>query len=827
MTTKNSLKLEGARPLSEKAINALEHLDASRREFLKTAGVMMIGFGAAATNGNAQSTINPSGNVDNLQVDSWVAIAADGSITVLAGKCDFGQGLRTIQLQLAAEELSVPMNRITLVLCKTGVTPNQGYTAGSFSTWTQFGGGGLRVAVDTARDALFQLASQYLDVPVNKLTVKDGVFSVTGGDDSDTVSYGQLVQGQRFNLAVNPNAVPNNPSTWKILGKSVPRVDIPAKVKGTFQYVQKVRIPDMLHGKVVRPAFLGAQVQSINKSAVSGLPGNPQVVQINDFVGVVADTEWNALKAANALASAIIWSAGETFPAQADLYTYMTQQVMKQEQLPLPQRHLRDAYAVNTGDVDQVMATAAKTLSAQYLYPYQMHGSLASSCAVVDVRGGTGNTATVTAWSATQSVYDVRTFLSTLLGIPTANIEVMQVEGSGCYGGNGADPVTFDAAFLSQAVGKPVRVQYTRQDEMTAGEHYGHPMVSNQKVGLDASGTIIAWDNETVLMVHGEGPLAGFTFGGTPGPGNFIPGALAGFPTGQVTPYKISPNPPGGGLFWDFGNSVPPYSAGKVNGVSLGTGTVASQRTLNRLIESPLWTSYLRSPDHIQNTWSNESFMDEIATSVKQDPVQYRLRHLTDPRLIGVINAVTQQAGWDTRPSPKPGNSRTGVVTGRGVSCVLYSGFDGYVALVAEVSVNQDTGVITVTKVTAGLDTGPVINPNGLRNQMEGQVLQGMSRSLLEEVKFSNLGPGGVGGGTVTTNDWDSYTVLEFGDNLPKIDTVLINNLKVAPTGAGETVITLVGSAIGNAVYDATGVRLRQIPMTPANFLAAKAAQKV
>ena len=806
MEPKNPLKVYGARPLSEKAIDALEHIDASRRDFLKVTGVMMIGFGAGAT-ANAQSPINPSGNVDTTQVDNWIAIGADESITVLSGKCEFGQGLRTVQHQLAAEELSVPMDRITLVLCRTGITPNQGYTAGSFSTWTQFGTGGLRTALDTARNALFQLASQYLDVDVSQLTVNDGVFSVTGGDPTYTVSYGQLVQGQRFNLAVNPKAVPNDPSTWKILGKSVPRVDIPAKAKGTFQYVQKVRIPGMLHGKVIRPPALGAHLVYQNNLALLGLAGNPKVVVVQDFVGVVADTEWNATKAAKAVASGLTWSKGNPLPAQSDLYNYMTRQAS------------RDAFAVNTGDVDKVMATAAKTLSAQYLYPFQMHGSIASSCAVVDVRG-TGNTATVKAWSATQSVYDVRTYLSTLLSIPAANIEVIQVEGSGCYGGNGADPVTFDAALLSQAVGKPVRLQYSRSDEMTGGEHYGHAMVGNQKVGLDANGGIIAWDYETVLMVHGEGPLAAFTFGGAPGPGNFIPGALAGFPTGKVVP-TTTPAAPAGGPFWNFGNSVSPYVTGSVNGASLGTGTVASQRSLTRLVEAPLWTSYLRSPDHIQNTWANESFMDEIAASQKQDPVLYRLRHLTDTRLIGVLNAVTQKAGWDMRPSPKPGNARTGVVTGRGVSCVLYSGFDGYTALVAEVSVNQDNGVITVTKVTVGTDTGPVINPNGLRNQMEGQVIQGMSRALIEEVKFDNTVS------AVTSNDWSSYPVLKFGDTLPEIDTVLINNLKVAPTGAGETIITLVASAIGNAVYDASGVRLRQIPMTPGNFLAAKAAQKV
>jgi CO/xanthine dehydrogenase Mo-binding subunit len=258
-----------------------------------------------------------------------------------------------------------------------------------------------------------------------------------------------------------------------------------------------------------------------------------------------------------------------------------------------------------------------------------------------------------------------------------------------------------------------------------------------------------------------------------------------------------------------------------VNGAKLGTGTVASQRSLTRIVESPLWTSYLRSPDHIQNTWAHESFMDEIAASVKADPIQYRIRHLTDQRLINTLNVTAQSANWETRPSPKTGNARTGVVSGRGVACVLYSGFDGYCCVVAEVSVNQDTGVIAATRVTATLDTGPVINPNGLRNQMEGQVIQGLSRTLVEEVTFDPAAR------AVTSNDWVSYPVLRFGDALPEINTVLIDNLKVSPTGAGETIITLVPAAVGNAVYDATGVRMRRLPLTAANFLAAKAAQKV
>ncbi len=776
MKPKNPFKLDGAGPLPEKALEALDHFEASRRDFLKTAGVMMIGFGFGAATADAQSPINPSGNVDATQVDNWVAIGADESITVFAGKAELGTGMRTLQMQLAAEELSVPLNRVTLVLCRSGITPNQGLTVGSFSTMTQFGTNGLRVAVDTARDALYQLASLWFGVDVSQLVLKDGVFSVSG-DPTSTVSYGELVQGRRFNLPVNRMAVPNDPSTWKVLGKSVPRVDIPAKAKGTYQYVQKVRVPSMLHGRVVRPPALGAP-----------------------------DTEWHAIKAAEALASGITWSAGDTLPAQTDLYTYMTQQPS------------RNSLAVNTGDVDQVMASAAKTMTAQYRYPYQMHGALASSCAVADVRGATGQTATVKVWSATQGVYNMRTILSNLLQIPAANIEVAFVEGSGCYGHNGADPVTQDAALLSQAVGKPVRVQYSRSDEMINGEHYGHPMVSNEKIGLDANGTIIAWDYENTLMQRGEGAAIGSA------PGNGIPGYLAGFPTAQVIPSTTPPNNPT--AYNNGSNAVPSYVSGTVNGVSSGTGTIPSQRVLNRVVASPLWTAWLRSPDRLQHTFAHESFMDEIAASLQADPVQYRLRHLSDPRFINVVSTVAQKALWDTRPSPKADNpilrlfSGTRVVTGRGFSCVLYEGNDGYCATVAEVFVDEMTGVIKVTKVTAGIDTGPVINPNGLRNQMEGQVIQGISRTIYEEVKFDRASS------SITSKDWVSYPVLKFGETIPEIVTVLINNLNAPVTGAGETTITTIAAAIGNAIYDATGVRLRQIPFTPESFLAAKAEQK-
>jgi nicotinate dehydrogenase subunit B len=806
MSTKRSKftvpKLSNAGPLPDSAMGVLEHIEPSRRDFLKTAGLMMVGFSASAVTARevlAQSPINPSGSVDNTQVDSWIAIGADDSITVFAGKSELGQGMRTLQVQLAAEELNVPMERITLVMCISGVTPNQGLTVGSQSTETQFGtvgSNGMRAALMTARDALLTLGSQLLDAPLADLAVTNGVIWQIS-NPLQRVSYGRLILGKRFNLTINNTAVPKSPSKWRVLGKSVPRVDIPAKAKGTFQYVQKVRLPGMLHGKVVRPPILGARVQTIDKSVLNGLPGSPVVVQNNDWVGVVADTEWHAITAVGALAAGITWSGGDTLPAQSDLYTHMTT------------LRTQDTYISNTGDVDTVLASAAKTVSAQYRVPYQMHGSLGSSCAVADVRG-TGKTATAKVWSATQGVYNAQGYVAAALGIPNGNVQVIFVDGSGCYGHNGAEPVTLDAVLLSQAVGRPVRVQYTRRDEMTAGESYGHPMVGDQKVGLDEGGKIIAWDYSVIKMQKGEGQA------GATALGNANPGALAGFPTSPINPTATPDTPT---AYGNFGNWHPSYTTGAFNGVNYNTGAVASQRITRRIALSPFFTAWLRAPDGMQNNFIHESFMDEIAATVKADPVQYRLRHLADPRLINVVNVTSQKGNWDARSSPKPGNARTGIVTGRGFACCLYQTNNGYTAMVAEVTVDQDKGIITVNKVTAGIDTGPVIHPDNLRNQMEGCALQGISRTLYEEVKWNSRM------GVITTGDWATYRVLQFGDPLPAIETILINNTNVGPTGAGEVVITVVAAAIGNAVYDATGVRMRQIPFTPANFLAAKAAQ--
>ena len=789
MKAKQFFPLLDRATMTPDALAALEKAGSSRRDFLRSAGVMIIGFSMTGRGGKLAAQ-SPPASVDANQVDSWIAIAADETVTGYSGKCEFGQGFQTVQYQLIAEELSVPLDRITLIFCDTNITPDQGVTSGSQSHIAEFGPGGLRQALDTARDALFQLASQQLNVPVDQLTVQNGVIS-SKSDPSMQVSYGQLIGGNHFNLTLNPKAVPKDPNQYTILGTSVPRVDIPAKATGQFQYVQHVRLPGMRHGKVVRPPTPSSTLVSFDPGSVAGLPGNVQVVVKNNFVGVVADTEWQAIQAVAVLD--VTWSDGDPLPNQADIFNYIRQQPS------------RDSLTVDSGDVDTMLKQAAQVFKATYLHPYQMHGSLGTSCAVADVQGS-GSNATATIYSATQGVYPQRDSVAMVLGIPNTSVRVIFVEGSGCYGLNGADTVCYDVALLSQAVGQPVRVQFSRRDEMAAGESYGPPHVMDMSAGVDKNGQIIAWNYEGWTLTKGNRPSA-------TAPGNIITGALVGFPTPPLVPAKATPPT----SFSNNSNAAASYLSGMVNGKSGGTGNVASQRVLVHTIASLFFTGPLRSPDRLQNTLANECFMDEIAAGVKADPVQYRLRHLTDPRLIAVLNAAAKEANWDTRPSPKPGNARTGVVSGRGVSCVLYEGNNGYVAMVAEVQVDQATGIITVTRLVVCQDSGPVSNPDGLRNQMEGGALQGLSRALHEEVRWNSR--------SVSTIDWRTYSVFQFGDPLPVIDTVLMNPKNVPQLGAGECSITAVGAAIGNAVFDATGARLRQTPFTPSRVLAALAAR--
>ena len=748
----------------------------NRRSFLQSAGVLIVGFRMAGGNAaQAQFGQAPLPGAPPMdQVDSWIAIAADGSITAYSGKEELGQGISTAQQQLVAEELSVPFDRVKLIYCDTALTPDQAYTSGSQSHPANFNHANLAQAGATAREALYKMASQRLGVPVDQLTAVNGVISVRG-DTSKRVRYGQLVGGKKLSVKLDKSAKRKNPREWTVLGKPIGRPDMPLMATGHFEYVHNVRLPGMLHGRVVRPPAVGATLISVDESSVKDMPGVVKVVTRKNFVGVVAEKPWQAIQAAEKLK--VSWTPGAGLPKQSEFYEHLRQQ---------PSRDLK---LLDSKDTQQALAKAATVHKSTYYHPYQMHGSVGSSCAVADVQSDKA-----IIYSPTQGVWYQKTASAMITGLKPENVQVIFRRGSGCYGLNGADTVTYDAVVLSQAVGKPVRVQLSRKDEM-AWENYGNAWVIEERAGLDAKGNIIAWEHESWTPGMGNRP-------GPSTPGNVITGMLIGY---QPAPFTSGPaeEPK---RYSNSSNGIPSYMMGNIDGVAGGAGTVKSESVIVHNVLSPFWTGPLRSPARLQNTFAHESFMDELASSIKADPVEFRVRHLRDPRLIGVLEAAARAAKWEPRPSPHPTNPKSGVVTGRGVACVAYEGDNGYTGIVVDVEVNQDTGKVVVKNIWVGIDVGPVSNPNGLRNQAEGGALQGMSRALGEQVTWDDH--------KVTSVDWRTYHSLPLGIEIPKIECVLMNRPDDEATGAGETSITLMAAAIGNAIFDATGARLRQIPLT-------------
>ena len=769
---------------------ALARAGFSRRAFLKGSGALIVGFsvaGAAARLGLTPEEAFAQAAPDRrTQLDSWIAIAADGSVIAYTGKCELGQGLFTSQIQLVAEELSVPVNRVRLIQCDTGVTPDQGTTSGAGSHPANFNRAGLGLAAATARHTLIGLASTRLGVPAAQLTARDGAVIVST-DATRRATFAELIGGRTFQVALDPAATRKHPREWTVLGRSTPRVDLPDMVTARLEYVHDVRVPGMLHGRPVRPPAVGASLIGVDESSIKDIPGVVKVVTRKNYVGVVTEKPWQAVQAAERLR--VNWTAGAGLPSQAQYYDYMRK---------LPSR---DTLVVDSGDVAAKMASAAETVKATYLYPFQMHGSIGSSCAVADVQNGKA-----TIWAASQNVYALRGSSATLLGVPPDAVHVVFRRGSGCYGINGADAVAFDAALLSQSVGRPVRVQLSRKDEM-AWENYGLAFAIDQQVGLDAQGNIIAWDYEGWSASRGGRPGAR--------PGNVASGFHMGFEPAPFQPRTPSPAPT---EFVGDNNTAPSYVVGRVGDKAGGAGRVASERVLSHRVASPFFNGPLRAPEQLQNTFAHESFMDEVAARVKVDPVAYRLRHLSDERLIDVVQAAAKASGWESRPSPRSLARRTGVAPGRGFACVARDGGNGWVAMAADVEVNQDTGQVAVKRLVVACDAGPVSNPDGIRNQLEGGALHGISRTLTEEVTWDDQ--------KVTAVDWQTYRSLSLGTPMPVIETVLMNRPDVPATGAGETSITAVAAAIGNAIFDATGVRIRQVPFTPERLRAALAARR-
>ena len=749
-----------------------------RRRFLAGTGAMVVAIGAprllnpkAAFAALKDFPIGPAA-IDPAQIDSWVAIGGDGNVTILTGKEEQGTGVATATMQVAADELDVPMSSIRLIISNTWKTVDQSYSSGSQSLMTEYGPSGVRQACAEARAALLGKAAAKLNAPIGSLTVSNGVVSVTG-NSSQSVSYASLIGGQKFDLAQTGKAVPKPFTAYKVVGTSVPRIEIPDIVFGKFTYTPDIRLPGMVYARVVRPPTLDSTLVSVEGFA-GGTPADlVKVVVKHNFVAVVSKTEWGAVGASRKLK--VKWNT-------APLPSYETFFDDLRAVSPTS-----DQVVVNTNDVDQTLASAASTVAATYKYPLQVHGPLGASSSTAWVEGDTA-----TVWTSSQGVYQLRGALATALNVPTQNVRVIFVEGSGHYGLCAADNASLDAAVISQAIGKPVRVQYTQADEHNS-ENFGEPYVISLTGAVDTSGTkpkVTAWDRAAWTLSRGNRPGP---------PGNLPSGILLGFPETPLPPLR-PPTPSQAPNIPDNPNSVPAY-------------VIPSQRVITHTGRHTFMTGPLRSPNRIKNTFANESFMDELAHAAHADPVDFRLDHLADPRLVAVTQTAAQMAKWQHRPSASSiGSGR--FLSGRGISSVHYEGTNGYSGLVVAVTVDTKTGKVSVDHAWVAQDSGPAVNPNGMRAQAEGGLMQGISRTLIEELKW---GPNGI-----SSRDWVSYPVIRF-NAMPTVDFQIINRLDQSVLGAGGVVITNVPAAIGNAIFDATGKRMRQVPFTPARVRAALA----
>jgi CO/xanthine dehydrogenase Mo-binding subunit len=718
----------------------------SRRSLLAAGSALVVSV-SFRTEAQPAPAALPGSLKESPFLDAWIRIDGDGGITVFTGKAELGQGIKTALLQIAAEELSVRVGRLRIVTADTARTPNEGYTAGSHSM--QDSGTAIRVAAAQIREILLSRAAGLLQAPVDQLKLDDAAVE---GPDGRRINYGALVPPGLLHIAAQPQAPLKRPNLLSVIGNSVPRVDIPAKVTGGAAYVQDVRLPGMLHARVVRPPHPGATLTAIDTGAVQQLPGVVQVVRDGNYLAVVAQQEFQAIKAMRALDAAAKWQAAPAnLPPQAELFNALTA-------LPAQDIGVLDKRTPPPG--------AAKTLKARYTRPYLMHGSIGPSCAVAQMQDGT-----MTIWTHTQGVYPDRHAIAEMLGMPDAQVRCIHVEGSGCYGHNGADDAAADAALVARAVpGQPVRVQWMRAQE-NAWEPMGPAMVTEVQAALDASGTIVDWDYAVWSNTHSTRP-------GTAG--SLLPARLLAKPFAPPPP-KPLPMPEGGG----DRNSIPLYA-------------LPSARVVYHFIaEMPLRVSAMRALGGYMNVFSIESFMDELAQAAGADPVAFRLRHLDDPRAKAVVNRAADGFGW--------GKARPAAGHGHGFAFARYKNLAAYCAVAVEVAVQHETGRTRLVRAVAAADAGQVVNPDGLRNQIEGAILQSASWTLYESAQFDQAG--------VTSLDWSSYPIMRF-DAVPDSVEVHILDQPGAPfLGAGECGQGPAAAAIANAVAHATGHRLRDLPL--------------
>ena len=692
-------------------------------------------------------------------LDDWIAIEADGTITAFSGKVELGTGVRTALAQIVAEELDVPVERVRMVMGDTARTPNEGYTAGSMTI--SGSGTALRRAAAEARYAMLKLAAERLDADVDELSVREGVITVAH-DPERSVTYAELMGGKLFDLQVTGQAPLKSPETYRIVGTSTPRLDLPHKVTGQPSFIQDVRVPGMVHARLVRPPSPTAQLVSIAEDSVKDIPGLIKVVQRGNFIGMVAEREEQAIRAAQQLK--VEWQEPATYPKIQDLYTALRSQPT-QDNILIEHGDFKHAFAGIAGAAQQVRAV--------YYHPYHAHASLAPSCAVAEVIGDQ-----VTVWASTPGPYPLSGALAQLLDLPAENVHVIHVEGAGAYGQNGSDDAAADAVILAQAVGRPVRVQWTRKDEFV-WEPKSPAMVMEVQAGLDSGGNVIAWDYHVWSPSHTNRPR---------------------FANQLIAAQLLTRQP------------APParFSFGAERNAPTNYAFPAQRVTVHYVSNSYLHVSSFRTLGGMQNTFANESFMDELAAAAGVDPLEYRLRYLAGPREREVLQAAAKQADWESHPSPRTDTGS--LAEGRGLAFARYENDQAIVACVVKVQVERASGIVRVKRFVVAHDCGLIINPDGVRNQIEGNVIQALSRALKEEVQFDER--------RITSVDWQTYPILTFSE-APEIEIVLIDRPDQPAIGAGEPATVTVAAAVANAIFDATGLRLRQVPFTPERVRAA------
>jgi CO/xanthine dehydrogenase Mo-binding subunit len=779
----------------------------SRKTFLKGGGALVVGvslFGVGLA-GKAQADAASFPLIDPSQLDSWLAIDSSGHVTAFTGRVDQGQGKETAYGMTVAEELDVPFSAVTVVLGDTARAPNQGKSTATNGITT--GLPPLRNAAAQARQTLLGLAATQLGVDVSQLSVRDGV--VSGG--GKTVSYGQLIGDKRFNVTMGvtgtsagfadpgfpypaysgattsvnvvPTAPLKDPATYKIVGTSVPRVDIPDKVTGKYTYTQNIKLPGMVHARMVMPPFVAAYPKVVPQLvAVKGFKTpqpDVQIVRKNNFVAVVAKEEYRAIQAAAELVTE--WAADPALPNLGNINDVMRKS-------PNNVFTPTDSITIKGSGFSP---TAGKLLSARYDFPHTTHGMIGPPNALASWEANSG---LMTIWTGMQNPPQARADTAAMLGLPLEKIRVIQTEQASQFGRGGADDVAPAAAFLSMQVGKPVRLQWMRWDEHVWGPHMPG-MTQNISATLGSNGLITSWYNE------GWAPAAG----------------------------------------WDIGYTLPQLLLGNANGLPHGTSgastpgsyAIPNQQIIGHTIDPPVRPMYMRTVAGIQNTFIQESFMDELAAAAGVDSIQFRLNHLTDqtnvltPVGVSILQAAQQLSGWQTRPSPAP-QTNDPVLKGRGIGLSLSTSC--CIAHVADVEVTRKTGAVQVKRISVVAELGTLVHPDSVMAQLEGGTIMGLSRAIKDEVTF--------GKNRITSGDWVTYPIVRFRDLPASIDIRILNPTaadngsiarwtKVPNGGIGEPSSIAVPAAVANAVFDATGVRIRSTPFTPARVRAAMKAAGV